>query len=66
MNALAEALVYAIHHIETRPSTDEDSDVAALEAIGAALQSASDEEKAVLGIEAKKLGYPELPGNLGL
>lgn len=66
MNALAEALVYAIQHIEARPSTDDDSDVAVLESIGATLQSASFEEKAVLGVEAKRLGYPELPRNLGL
>lgn len=31
MNALAKALVYAIQHIDARPSTDGDSDVAVLE-----------------------------------
>jgi len=66
MKVLAEALIYAIQHIETNQSSNPDSDVAALEAICAALHSATAEEKSIFELEAKRLGYPELPENLGI
>lgn len=66
MKALAEALVYAVRHIDARPSTDEDSDVAILESIAKTLHSASAEEKTAFELEAKRLGYPEWSEYLGL
>lgn len=66
MKVLAEALIYAIHYIEANQSSNPDSDIAALEAICAALHSATVEEKVVFKLEAKRLGYPELPESLGI
>lgn len=66
MQSLCEALLYALRHIESRPSDDEDADVAILEEIAHVLGSASPEEIAVLRTVALKQGVLSLLVNLGL
>jgi hypothetical protein len=66
MNKLAEALILAIHHIDSRRGVDDDSDVAALEEISNTLQRASQEEKSAFKISAQQLGYVNLPEEMGL
>ena len=66
MNKLAEALIFAIHHIDSKSGIDEDSDVSVLEDISRTLQNASDEEKSSFKIVAQRLGYINLPEEMGL
>lgn len=66
MNNLANSLVTAIRHIESRSSNDPDADVSALEEIAFLLQSASEEEKSAFSVAAAEQGAIELEEQLGL
>jgi hypothetical protein len=64
MNAIADALVYAVVYLNVRPEENLDSDVGALESIAGELKElATDEEKDALAAAAERAlaaekGYP--------
>ena len=66
MESLCEALICAIRYIESRPSNDEDSDVASLEEIAFVLGNASQKEIAALRTVALKHSAQSLLADLGL
>ncbi|MBM6447971.1 MULTISPECIES: hypothetical protein [Pseudomonas] len=66
MEAIARALVLACKHIDDRHHFENDDDVAALEAIAAELNDASDAERTCLVEAAKKLGMEAWPEEMGI
>jgi hypothetical protein len=63
MNAISDALVYAVTCINVRDSEDEDDDVGDLESIAAILRSAAtEEEKDVLAAAAQRAMDEEQSG----
>lgn len=66
MNAIADALVYAVTYINLRSNDDEledDADVGALESIAATLDSATEEERNLLASAAKRALAEEASGS---
>ncbi|MCF5668814.1 hypothetical protein [Pseudomonas marginalis] len=66
MEAIARALVLACKHIDGRHPFENDNDVAALEAIAAELNDASDAERNCLVETAKKLGVDSWAEEMGI
>ncbi|WP_460948929.1 hypothetical protein AB6N16_16110 [Pseudomonas marginalis] len=66
MEAIARALVLACKHIDSRHAFENDNDVAALEAIAAELNYASDAERNCLVEAAKKLGVDSWAEEMGI
>jgi hypothetical protein len=66
METIARALILACKHSDDLHHTENDDDVAALEAIAAELNDASDAEKSCLIEVAKKLGVEAWPGEIGI
>ncbi len=66
METIARALVLACKHIDDRHHAGNDDDVAALEAIAAELNDASDAEKNCLIEAARMLGVQAWPEEMGI
>lgn len=66
METIARALIFACKHIDDRHNFENDNDVAALEAIAAELNDASNAEKNCLIEAAKKLGVEAWPEEMGI